>query len=124
MREFRRGFALAPGAQKGRMAGVPGEEGPGVSTAMDFLAEALGNPGAQLTGPAVVVGGGNVAIDAARCALRMGAAPVTMVCLEQPDEMAASVEEIEEATSEGVQDRCTVGGRPRWYAAKTGCRLL
>ncbi len=97
------GFYLAPGAQKGRVAGVPGEEGPGVSTAMDFLAEALGNPGAQLTGPAVVVGGGNVAIDAARCALRMGAAPVTMVCLEQLDEMAASAEEIEEATSEGVQ---------------------
>ncbi len=97
------GFYLAPGAQKGRVAGVPGEEGPGVSTAMDFLAEALGNPDAQLTGPAVVVGGGNVAIDAARCALRMGAGPVTMVCLERPDEMAASAEEIEEALSEGVQ---------------------
>lgn len=96
-------FYLAVGAQKGRLAGVPGEEGPGVVTAMDFLADALGNPEASVSGPVVVVGGGNVAIDAARCALRLGAGSVRMVCLEQPDEMAASAEEIEEARAEGIE---------------------
>ena len=96
-------FYLAVGAQKGRLAGVEGEEGPGVSTAMDFLAEALGNPDAAVAESVTVVGGGNVAIDAARCALRLGASSVRMVCLEQPDEMAASAEEIEEARAEGIR---------------------
>lgn len=65
-------FCLAIGAQKGRLAGVEGEEGPGVATAMDFLAEALGSPDATVADSVTVVGGGNVAIDAARCALRLG----------------------------------------------------
>ena len=97
------GFYLAIGAQKGRTTGIAGEEGLGVWTAMDFLADALGNPGAELSGPVAVVGGGNVAIDAARCALRMGASPMRMICLEQPGEMAASAEEIDEAREEGIE---------------------
>jgi NADPH-dependent glutamate synthase beta subunit-like oxidoreductase len=50
----------------------------------------------------MVVGGGNVAIDAARTALREGAGKVTMVMLESAEEQPASPWEIEEALEEGV----------------------
>lgn len=93
---------LAIGAQGGRLVGIPGEDGPGVYSAMDFLRDALGNPEKELSGSAVIIGGGNVAVDAARVALRCGAEAATMVCLEQPAEMAASAEETHEAAEEGV----------------------
>ena len=93
---------VAIGAQGGRLVGIPGEDGPGVYSAMDFLREALAHPDTDLAGSTVVIGGGNVAVDAARVALRCGTQATTMVCLEQPGEMAASAEEVTEATEEGV----------------------
>lgn len=95
-------FYLAIGAQKGRMAGIPGEDADDVISALDFLRSTLSNPEQELTGDVVVVGGGNVAIDAARVARRLGAQNVTMVCLERPDEMPASDEEIAEAKAEDI----------------------
>ncbi|MBP3866909.1 MAG: FAD-dependent oxidoreductase, partial [Eggerthellaceae bacterium] len=56
----------------------------------------------EVEGATVVVGGGNVAIDAARVSARCGSDKVTMVCLEQLDEMPALPEEIEEAREDGV----------------------
>lgn len=93
---------VAIGAQGGRLVGIPGEDGPGVYSAMDFLRTALADPDTELSGATVVIGGGNVAVDAARVALRCGAQSATMVCLEQPSEMAASAEEVHEACEEGV----------------------
>ena len=57
----------------------------------------------------VVVGGGNVAMDVARTARRMGAKEVHVVCLESADEMPASDFEVEEARTEGVEVHCSWG---------------
>ena len=95
---------LATGTPKAMRLRVPGEELVGVSSALAFLRDIkLGAP-ADLRGrTVVVVGGGNVAIDAARSARRLGAAAVHMVCLESRGEMPAYDWEVEEALSEGVE---------------------
>ncbi|MBR0223914.1 MAG: FAD-dependent oxidoreductase, partial [Bacteroidales bacterium] len=95
------GFYVAIGCQGGRLPGIPGETLSGTTTAIDFLHGA--NTGAvQLSGKVVVVGGGNVAIDAARVAKRSGAESVTMLSLETEDIMPASLEERREAREDGV----------------------
>ncbi len=95
-------FYLATGAQKGRILPLENVQAKGVQSAVDLLGSVQKKP-VSLQGACVVVGGGNVAIDASRTALRCGAAPVYMVCLEQAEEMAASSDEIREAKEEGVQ---------------------
>ena len=95
-------FYLAIGAQGGRKIGVPGEDADGVVAGVDFLRGVNLGTGMKLAGKVVVVGGGNVAIDVARTALRVGAASVTMACLESRDSMPAAVDEIEEAEEEGI----------------------
>ncbi len=97
-----KGFYLAIGCQGGRKPGVPGEDAAGVYTAVEFLKEAGQKEGFDLGGDVVVVGGGNVAIDAARVSTRCGTGKVSMFCLESRDEMPASREEILEATEEKV----------------------
>lgn len=97
-----KGFYLAIGCQKGRKPGIPGEDAKGAYAAVDFLREAGEKEAFDLVGDVVVVGGGNVAIDAARVAGRCGSGRITMLCLEQRDEMPASDNEIEEALEEGV----------------------
>ena len=97
-----RAFYLAIGCQGGRSAGIEGEDAAGVSTAVDFLRRALEDPDHEVEGTTVVVGGGNVAIDAARVSVRCGSADVHMYCLEQPDEMPALPEEVDEAEEDGV----------------------
>lgn len=96
-------FYLAIGCQGGRPIGVPGEDAQGVSNAVDFLRTALENPAHEVAGSTVVIGGGNVAIDAARVSRRCGAEDVKMVCLEQRDEMPALPHEIVEAEEDGVE---------------------
>ena len=66
-------FFLAIGCQGGRLAGVPGEDAEGVQTGVDFLRKINLDHTIRLNGDAVVVGGGNVAIDVARTAVRAGA---------------------------------------------------
>ena len=95
-------FYVAIGCQGGRRAGVPGEDAAGVLTAVDFLRRALDDPNHEVAGTTVVIGGGNVAIDAARVSVRCGSPKVSMYCLEQLDQMPALPEEIDEATQEGV----------------------
>jgi len=96
-----KGFYVAIGCQGGKLPGIPGETLPGTVTAIDFLHKA--NCGDErVSGRVVVVGGGNVAIDAARVALRSGAASVTMLSLETEDIMPASLEERTEAREDGV----------------------
>lgn len=96
-----KGFYVAIGCQGGRLPGIPGEDLEGVMTAIDFLHEANCG-GKKISGKVVVVGGGNVAIDAARVAKRSGASEVTMLSLETEDIMPASLEERMEAREDGV----------------------
>ena len=96
-----KGFYVAIGCQGGRLPGIAGETLPGTITAIDFLHGA--NTGSvKVEGKVVVVGGGNVAIDAARVAKRSGASEVTMLSLETEDIMPASLEERAEAREDGV----------------------
>lgn len=104
-------FYIAIGCQGGRKAGIPGEDSPEVMTAVDFLRTVGANEGYRLEGKAVVVGGGNVAIDVARTAGRCGAESVSMFCLEPRDKMPASEEEIAEALDEDIQLNCGWGPR-------------
>ena len=94
-------FYIAIGCSAGRRPGVPNDMAEGTMTAIEYLKEAnTGNT--SFTGKVVVVGGGNVAIDASRVSIRSGAAEVTQLCLESVDEMPASDEEVREATEDGV----------------------
>lgn len=96
-------FYLAIGAQAGRSLGLDGENAEGVVTGVDFLRNVSLGQATKLEGPAIVIGGGNVAIDVARTAERMGATQIDMFCLENREEMPALEEEIEEALSEGIK---------------------
>ncbi|AOZ96940.1 pyridine nucleotide-disulfide oxidoreductase [Butyrivibrio hungatei] len=96
-------FFVAIGMQGGRLAGVPGEDAAGVQTGVDFLRTINQDHSVKLYGGTVVVGGGNVAIDVARTAVRAGASKVTMLCLESEKEMPAAKDEVEEALEEGIE---------------------
>ena len=94
-------FYIAIGCSAGRRPGVQGDTAEGTMTAIEYLREA--NTGkTSFTGKVVVVGGGNVAIDASRVSIRSGAAEVTQLCLESEAEMPASNEEVREAAEDGV----------------------
>ena len=94
-------FYIAIGCSAGRRPGVPGDDAKGTLTAIEYLHEAnTGNT--SYTGRVVVVGGGNVAIDAARVSARSHAAEVTQLSLESEKEMPASDEEVREAKEDGV----------------------
>ena len=95
-------FFVAIGMQGGRLAGVPGEDAEGVQTGVDFLRKINQDHSIKISGDTVVVGGGNVAIDVARTAVRAGASKVTMLCLEGADEMPAAADEVAEAKEEGI----------------------
>ncbi len=96
-------FYVAIGAQGGRKAGVPGEDAEGVLTGVEFLRKInLDEESVKLQGRTVVIGGGNVAVDVARTALRAGSDSVSMVCLEARDIMPAAPDEILEAQEEGI----------------------
>lgn len=97
-----KGFYIAVGCQGGKKAGVPGEDAEGVYTAVEFLRETAEKEAFALSGDVVVIGGGNVAVDAARTSTRCGDGKVSMFCLESLDEMPASREEILEATEENI----------------------
>lgn len=95
-------FYLAIGAQEGRRLGIEGEAAPGVMTGVDFLRRINLGEGTQLTGRVIVIGGGNVAIDVARTAVRMGADKVELFCLEPREKMPALEEEVLEALEENI----------------------
>ncbi len=95
-------FYIAIGAQKGRKLGLKGEDATGVVAGVDFLRDVNLGKDIKLSGKVVVIGGGNVAIDVARTASRVGAKTVDMFSLEQRSEMPALPEEIEEAENEQI----------------------
>ena len=110
-------FYIAIGCSAGRRPGVPGDDAEGTTTAIDYLREA--NTGkTSYTGRVVVVGGGNVAIDAARVSARSGAGEVHMLCLESEAEMPAADEEVREANEDGV--KIQNGWGPKEVLAENG----
>jgi NADPH-dependent glutamate synthase beta subunit-like oxidoreductase len=105
LEDLRRDFAavfLALGTHKSLRLQVPGEELPQVLSGLEFLNAANSDAPGQVGPRVAVIGGGRVALDAARTARRLGAAQVTLICLEAPEEMPASPREVEEAAEEGV----------------------
>lgn len=104
-----KGFYVAIGCQRGRKQGITGENAKGTYAAVDFLREAGAKESFALEGDVVVVGGGNVAIDAARISSRCVDAKISMFCLEQRENMPASKEEIAEALEEGIELNCGWG---------------
>jgi NADH-quinone oxidoreductase subunit F len=93
---------LATGAWEGTRLGVPGEELPGVVQGVDFLREAAAGTKPGVAAKVAVIGGGNVAVDVARTALRLGSGGVSILYRRSREEMPASREEVEEALEEGV----------------------
>lgn len=93
---------LGLGAQAARNLGVPGEEGPGVFSGIDYLRRRKQRVASGIGKRVVVIGGGNTAIDAARSARREGA-EVSILYRRSPQEMPAAVHEVDDARREGVQ---------------------
>jgi len=103
LREKHDAVVLALGLPDSRDLPLENRDHPDVLLAMPFLrAAALGNP-MPVRDRVIVVGGGNVAVDVARSAIRLGAKTVTMVCLENEEEMPAWDWERREALEEGIE---------------------
>ena len=102
-KEGYKAFYLAIGAQGGRKVGVSGEGAEGVMSGIDFLRMVNRDESTRISGKVVVIGGGNVAIDVSRTAVRTGGESVVQYCLESREQMPASEEEIAEAEEEKIQ---------------------
>jgi NADH-quinone oxidoreductase subunit F len=94
---------MATGAHAGQKLGVPGEDATGVFEGVTFLRDLNLNKAVKAQGQVVVIGGGNVAIDAARSALRLDAKSVAILYRRDKEDMPANEEEIAEAEKEGIQ---------------------
>jgi heterodisulfide reductase subunit A-like polyferredoxin len=94
---------VATGAHKSQKMGLPGDDAAGVMYGLDFLGPVNLGEKVAMGQKTVVVGGGNVAMDASRAALRMGAKEVTVVYRRSRVEMPALPEEIAQAEEEGVK---------------------
>lgn len=95
-------FYIAIGAQQGRRLGLEYEDTINVTTGVEFLRNAALDKETNLQGKTVVIGGGNVAIDVARTAIRLGSEQTSMFSLESKEEMPALEDEIHEALEEGI----------------------
>jgi NADH-quinone oxidoreductase subunit F len=95
---------IAAGAQASKRIGIPGEEEDleGLYYGLEFLSRVRAGEKVPLSGKTVVIGGGNVAVDVARTALRSGAADAHLFCLEPRDEMPAWEQDVDEAVDEGI----------------------
>jgi formate dehydrogenase major subunit len=103
---FAQGFQsvyIALGAQVGKPMQVEGEQAEGVLSGVDFLRRVQLGDAPKISGRVVVVGGGNVALDAARSSLRMGAEEVVLLYRRTRNEMPANKMEVTAADEEGVK---------------------
>jgi NADPH-dependent glutamate synthase beta subunit-like oxidoreductase/NAD-dependent dihydropyrimidine dehydrogenase PreA subunit len=96
---------LAIGLPKSVALQVAGSDLEGVIGGLEFLASTPETSARKVSGRVVVIGGGNVAIDSARVARRLGTLEVIVVCLESADEMPAFDDEVAEALEEGIEIR-------------------
>ncbi len=93
---------IAIGLSQSRSLPIPGVDGPGILLAIPFLEDVAFDRKPTLGKKALVIGGGNVAMDVARTARRLGVKDVSMVCLESAEEMPAWKWEVDEAVEEGI----------------------
>ncbi len=95
---------IAAGAMASKRIGIPGEEEgiEGLYYGLKFLSDIRTGQDLKLKGRSVIIGGGNVAMDVARTALRAGSEDVQVFCLESREEMPAWEKDVEEALEEGV----------------------
>ena len=100
-----KGFYLAIGAQKSQSLRIDGEELSGVFGGVDFLREVNLGHKPEIGESCAVVGGGNVAMDVCRAAVRLGAKNTYIIYRRSADELPADPEEVKEAMEEGVQFR-------------------
>ncbi len=94
---------IAIGLSQSRSLNIPGVEGSGVLLAIPFLTDVAFGKKPEIGNNVLVIGGGNVAVDVARSARRLGAKNVSMVCLESAEEMPAWKWEIDECLEEDVK---------------------
>ncbi|MFC1855836.1 FAD-dependent oxidoreductase, partial [Thermodesulfobacteriota bacterium] len=93
---------IAVGTQSGIKLRIAGEDSKGVSDCLSFLKEASEKEKKVIGGKAVVVGGGNAAIDTARTLLRLGSEKVTVLYRRSSKEMPANPAEVKAAEEEGI----------------------
>ena len=94
---------LALGAHKGQKLNIPGADLESTLAGTSFMRDVNSGGPVKVGQKVMVVGGGNVAMDCARSARRLGAAEVSVVCLESREDMPAESSEIEQAEEEGIQ---------------------
>ena len=104
-----KGFYIAVGLQDGGRLRVPGDDAEGVLSGVDFTKKVNLEPDTKLAGKVVVIGGGNIASDVARTAVRCGAESVTLYCLENYDEMPMGEEDRTECERDGITVRAGWG---------------
>jgi NADPH-dependent glutamate synthase beta subunit-like oxidoreductase len=109
---------IAVGALKSRKIGCEGEELNGVSCALDFLRDIKSKKKPEVGQRVAVIGGGNVAVDAARSALHAGAREVTVLYRRTREDMPANPWEVKEAEEEGVKFEFLVA--PTKFLGKKG----
>jgi len=106
---FSKGYGavlVTVGAHKGQKLGIPGADLPGVHVGTAFMRDVNINGKASVGEKVLVIGGGNVAIDCARSARRLGAREVTVASLECRADLPAEADEITQAEQEGVTVDC------------------
>lgn len=111
-------YILASGLPTSRSLDIPGADNEYVLTAIPFLSSIAAGKPAKIGDQVIVIGGGNVAIDVARSAKRLGAKKVRLACLEARDEMPAHEWEILEALEEDIEIHCSKG--PKEIIVKDG----
>jgi len=111
LREGYKAVFIAIGAHKSRKLRIEGEEMKGVIQALDLLSETNRGKKVKLGDRVVVIGGGNVAMDAARTALRLGVKEVSILYRRSRGEMPANPLEVREAEGEGVKIQFLVSPR-------------
>ena len=96
------GFYVAVGLQSGGRLNIPGDDAQGVTAGIDFMRRVNGGQETKLEGRVVVIGGGNIAADVARTAVRCGAESVDLYCLEGYDDMPMGPEDRGECERDGI----------------------
>jgi NADPH-dependent glutamate synthase beta subunit-like oxidoreductase len=93
---------IAVGTHKGQTLPIPGSDNPDVLISIDFLRDINMRHAVVIGKKVAVLGGGNVAFDCARVALRLGAETVHLACIENEPEMPATCDEIDQGQEEGI----------------------
>ena len=94
---------IAIGAHKGKKLNIPGADLDGVLVGTSFMRDVNLGKDVKLGNKVIVIGGGNVAMDCARAARRLGATKVGISCLECCDDMPADITEVDQAREEGIE---------------------